>query len=163
MFRKHEGKLSERVFLESAVISVVSILLCIVVLCSMTYAWFTMSVSSGENSFAAGCFGLDVQIADSASLPVDPQAGADGMQVFSLSPGVYTVTLTPSADTTVSKGYAVITAGGVSYATDPVSVSDTEPFTFVLDARTDVTVSFAALWGVSAEARVSRGGTVVIQ
>ena len=58
-------KMTEKTFVQGMVISVVSILLCIVAICSMSYAWFSTNTSSGQNLLQGGSFALDITVTDS--------------------------------------------------------------------------------------------------
>ena len=55
-------KISEKAFSKSLLISVISILLCIVALCSITYAWFSDEALTSNNVMTAGKFYLDASV-----------------------------------------------------------------------------------------------------
>ena len=61
-FECKDEKITEKAFSQSLIISVVSILLCIVALCSMTYAWFTAETTSSSNTLTSGSFDVTVDI-----------------------------------------------------------------------------------------------------
>ena len=125
--------IADKAFTQSIVISVVGILLCIVALCSATYAWFAADISSSKNTISAAFFDLDVQIVKTASQITTVAEGetntqgepsAEGQQLAALTAdyGIYTleagctyqVTLSVSDGATASKGYCdmVIYANG---------------------------------------------------
>ena len=60
LFGLKSEKISENIFMQNIIISIVAILLCIVVLCSLSYAWFNNSVSSDANTLGAGNFDVEV-------------------------------------------------------------------------------------------------------
>ena len=56
-----DGKISDKAFKQSLVISVLCILFCMIGLCSITYAWFTKETKSQTNSITSGNFELEVK------------------------------------------------------------------------------------------------------
>ena len=165
IFSKDE-RLSEKAFSQSLLVSVVSILLCIVALCSATYAWFTEDTASGNNTLTSGCF----DIASVSVVPSDAVALHEGEaqtievvrtdDVFHCTlpaAGEYTVTLTLDGEST-AKGHCVVTVGGETLTTDAIIGSTTankdgytenSPFTFILETtEPDTAVTFTPVWGV---------------
>ncbi len=55
-------KITKNAFSQSVIISVVSILMCIVVLCSLTYAWFASETSSSSNTLMSGYFDVKITV-----------------------------------------------------------------------------------------------------
>ena len=72
-FDYKDGKISEKTFSQSLIISVVSILLCIVVLCSLTYAWFTTESKSNSNTLVSGTFDVVISVKNEHASPVEPE------------------------------------------------------------------------------------------
>lgn len=56
--------IADKAFTQSIVISVAGIILCIVALCSATYAWFVADVSSSQNTISAAFFDVEVTVYD---------------------------------------------------------------------------------------------------
>ena len=70
---------------------------------------------------------------------------------FTLSAGdTYTITLTPTESTSVSKGHATVTVGDQTYITQTIYKDSTAPFSFVLTASVDTVITVKASWGMSA-------------
>ena len=174
-----DEKITEKAFSQGLLISVLSILLCIVALCSITYAWFTGGTSSNSNKLTSGSFDVSVSVIKTS--------GADGTLIensvamialddgsYKLSmPGTYTVTLTPSDDATV-KGYCIVTIDtNKVYRTDVILDSEmvdesyteaTAPFTFTIVVdKIDTVVKFEPHWGVLVEPDIKEGATIAVK
>ena len=123
LFTTNEN-IADRAFVQSIAVSVVGILLCIVALCSATYAWFVADISS-QNTISAAYFDLDVTVYDITQLMTtqtvaegengtegEPATTADPIQlvadhgVYTMQAGhTYKVTISVAAKATASKGY----------------------------------------------------------
>ena len=168
-----DEKITEKAFSQSLIISVIGILLCIVALCSMTYAWFSESTSSGNNTLVSGSFDVTVDVTktdgdvSTASAAVVFENGKYNLT----ETGKYTVTLTTTTTTTV-KGYCVVTVNGTQYQTgvivNEVARNDeyqtlTSPFTFTIEAnQPDTVVEIEAYWGVPASPTVNADVPIVV-
>lgn len=85
--------------------SVLSILLCMTLLCGMTWAWFASTQSTPAATIQAATYRIDV-VAETKNGGTVLTAGQNGK--YSLVAGVaYTVTLTASGN--ASKGYCKVT------------------------------------------------------
>ena len=154
-FDTKNEKITEKAFSQSLLISVVSILLCIVVLCSITYAWFTTNVTSGVNVIESSRFALVIDIISDNEETLTLSPDSDGTFTCSLDPGTYTVVLTMTDDTTASKGYCEITVDSTEKKqTTPIS-DDTSvgnnpfKFTIIIEGNSK-TLVFEPKWGISA-------------
>lgn len=161
---KTTDKLTDKAFSRLMLTSVLGILVCIMCLCSATWAWFSTDISSDSNTLGTGNFGLNVAITDANGTTVTISERDDGTSVCTLGEaGQYTVTLTMTEDTTVTKGFCTIKADGGSYQSASINIEGTNPFVFTLDAAKDgMTVTFSPSWGLPASADVEYGGTLVI-
>ena len=164
-----DEKITEKAFSQSLIISVVSILLCIVALCSMTYAWFTGSTSSGNNTLIAGSFDVDISVSqvegDVASAnAIEAISNAEGKYTYELQQGTYEITL-KLTDTSTVKGHCVVTIGnGAEQHTDAIigdntanvdeSTTKTDPFTFKITVTEVTTVTLEPRWGVVVNADI---------
>ena len=176
-FTSHDEKITEKAFSQSLVISVLSILLCLVALCSMTYAWFTEGVSSNSNTLVSGSFGLEkpviVKTADGETSTADAATaieveGENGVYTCTLpANGTYRVTLTCGNST--AKGHCVVTINSQEKSTDAIIGASTanldgysinDPFTFQIKTSADaVEVEFRAVWGVVATPKIEKNET----
>ena len=146
------NKLTDQAFSRLMISSVLGILLCITCLCSATWAWFTADTSNNSNTLQSGRFGLDVSVLDSSSAAVAVIPRSDGSTLCILGEaGLYTVTLSMSEDTTVSKGFCTIDVGAEHYKTASINVNGTNPFTFTFEAHeANMSLIFAPAWGLPA-------------
>ena len=151
--KRRDAQITDRAFTKSLWISVSSILLCLVLLCSMTYAWFTGEVKSGENKLASGSFDLEMTLSgENGTVSVSPA------EAVLLAPGDYTVSLTPSDGATV-KGYCRVVLGERVYLTDVIVGPEMQnageyavnaPFIFYLHVDEETTLTLTPHWGISA-------------
>ena len=161
-------KLTDKAFTRLMVTSVLGILVCIMCLCSATWAWFTGGVSSDQNKLKTGVFELVVTVETEQGAPavrsaIQVSTDAKGISLCEIeSEGTYTITLTMSENTTVSKGFCVIKSGDKSFKTASIRSDDTEAFTFTIEVSGEATVTFTPAWGIPAEHDVDRGGNLVI-
>ena len=160
LFSAADEKLTDKVFMQNLVFSVIGALICIVALCSVTYAWFSSDVSSAQNVIESSRFALVVEVGNEEVTP-----DADGTIRYTFAePGQYAVRLTMTEDSTASKGYCEI---GVNndprLRTSPISKDSSigvEIFEFTLVIReANSVVTFEAKWGIAADADVLNGGT----
>ena len=116
--------LSDKAFCRLMLTALFSTLFIIAIFCGTTYAWFTASTTTRENSITTGEFKLDAVALNSELETVysSPEAKRDNrVEAFTLAAGeTYTVTLKPNSATNVSKGHATVTIGGVDYVTDTI-------------------------------------------
>ena len=138
IFDSKDEKLTEKAFIQSVVISVVGILLCIVALCSATFCWFTGGTENNSNTLVSGSFDVTINVvkgnaigdanggqgtataqadtgaengtqAEQIAVTADPNHA--GVFICDLpGPGTYTVTLTLKEGSTV-KGHCLVTVG----------------------------------------------------
>ena len=162
-------KITEKAFSQSLIISVISILLCLVALCSMTYAWFTGSTSSGNNTLVSGSFDVDISVFQVEGGVVSANAieaipNTEGKYTYELQPGTYEITL-KLTDTSTVKGHCVVTIGnGAEQHTDAIignntanvdeSTTKTDPFTFKITVTEVTTVTLEPRWGVVVNADI---------
>ena len=95
---KRAERLSDRAFSRGLWASVISLLICLALLCSVTYAWFTSEVESGTNNLVSGSFSLSMKVTDSYGNEI-PLVADDGTRPSARTAtltesGIYTVTLT---------------------------------------------------------------------
>lgn len=163
--------IADKAFMQSIVVSVLGIVLCIVALCSATYAWFVADISS-QNTISAAFFDLDVQVVQmpqsssiqTAAVDEGEPAGSEppatpAPKVMTLNNGeylleagyTYRVTLTIPAAVTASKGYCDIfeLAKGGIYRTEYIENSGEKTFCFDIVANEQLRVVFVPKWGTA--------------
>ena len=165
-----EEKITDKLFMRNALVSVLSILLCIVSLCSITYAWFTTESSSQGNTLAAGSFKVAISAVDGDGDAVTPDSVVGGKYTYTLGEGSYVVSLVPDASST-SKGHCIVKIGDETLNTAaivgenvinaaPEDVTATFTFTVVIPETT--TVSVESRWGVVVTPDIENLGTVTV-
>ena len=165
-----DEKITEKAFSQSLIISVVSILLCLVALCSMTYAWFTGSTSSGNNTLVSGTFDVTIVVsrvedgvATASTGALEPESNTEGKYTYKFQPGTYEITL-KLTDTSTVKGHCVVTINGgeeqhtaAIIGTNTANVENkelTDPFKFKITITKETTVVLEPRWGVVVNADI---------
>ena len=129
--------------------------LCLVCLCGLSWAWFTVGVSAGTSSVSGAQYNITAQVAQGET-PVSMENGG-----FALSANTeYTVSL--AAEGTASTGFCVITLTGET--TQTLTTEQIVPgttFSFKLIPESNTTLTAVAHWGVgSAETLLKNGDTI---
>ena len=134
--------------------SVLSILLCMTLLCGMTWAWFASTQSTPAATIQAATYHIDV-VAKNGETVIT--AGQNGK--YSLAKGVaYTVTLTASGN--ASKGYCKVTLPD-NTVLRTAQIVPKNSLTFTLTLTSGGNVSFSPEWGTySGEAEIKADGVV---
>ena len=122
--------------------SVLSILLCMTLLCGMTWAWFASTQSTPAATIQAATYRIDV-VAKTKNGGTVLTAGQDGK--YPLAAGVvYTVTLTARGN--ASKGYCKVTLPD-NTVLRTAQIAPENSLTFTLTLTSDGNVSFSPEWG----------------
>lgn len=131
--------------------SVLSILLCMTLLCGMTWAWFASTQSTPAATIQAATYRIDV-VAETKNGGTVLTAGQDGK--YSLAKDVaYTVTLTASGN--ASKGYCKVTLPD-NTVLRTAQIVPKNSLTFTLTLTSGGNVSFSPEWGTySGEAEIT--------
>lgn len=134
--------------------SVLSILLCMTLLCGMTWAWFASTQSTPAATIQAATYHIDVVAKNGETVLT---AGQDGK--YSLAAGVaYTVTLTAGGN--ASKGYCKVTLPDNSVLRT-AQIVPKNSLTFTLTLTNGGNVSFSPEWGTySGTAEIESGYTI---
>ena len=150
-FSANPNGLTEKALLQSIAVSVISIFLCIVILCSATWAWFITSISSPTSNIRSAHCDVTVWVTDGSST-ILPENGTYRLQKNT----AYTFTIT--ADGTAENAYCVLKIDGLEYYTEPFDMVNingtlTGSFSFSLyfqdqDTST-VAVEVITRWGKS--------------
>ena len=167
-----DKKITEKAFSQSLIISVVSILLCIVALCSVTYAWFTGETTSGSNTLMSGSFDVKITISElvdgvASANAIEAESNNEGKYTYKLQPGTYEISLALTEDSTV-KGHCVVTIGNDTQHTDAIigtntanveNATMTDPFKFKITVTEDTTIILEPRWGVVIGPDIENGST----
>lgn len=162
-----DEKITEKAFSQSLIISVVSILLCIVALSSVTYAWFTGETTSGSNTLMSGSFDVKITVSKledgvASANAIEAESNNEGKYTYKLLPGTYEISLALTEDSTV-KGHCVVTIGNDTQHTDAIigantanveNAAMTDPFKFKITVTAETTVFLEPRWGVVVNADI---------
>ena len=153
-------KLTEKAFSRLMLTGILGILICIVCLCSATWAWYNTNTSSSENKLGSGVFELDVSVTDDTTAEIATFKQTDGSTLCALSDaGLYTATLTVTEKSTVTKGFCVLAAKGGRYPTAQIFNSGTKSITFIIDAKEpNLSLTFIPAWGTPSSADLIEEG-----
>lgn len=140
--------------------SVLCILLCMVCLCGMTFAWFSAASNTPASPVRSAEYTVSVRVADG-----ETDAPVQGGHYVLTAGTEYTVTLTASG--TATTGFCLLTlsftegTGSETLYTGQFVPGQTMTFTLRLTA--DATVDFSAQWGTSSRSThpdISAGAVV---
>lgn len=120
---KH-GKVSDKEFTRIMISSVLGIMLCVICLAGLTWAWFSGSVSSAANNITAASFNIQIDVKVKDTEKTVPHTVENGIYSFSLENNkVYDVKIT--ADGTATTGYCEVRLGKNVYHTIQIfNISD---------------------------------------
>ena len=133
---------ADSAFLRLFASSIMGILLCIVCMGGLTWAWFNQSVTGNTESIHSASYSISISVAQNPTeenIAVSP--GADGK--YSLEAGKkYTVIL--EAEGNATTGYCKVTVNGTDYHTTQMAPRDR--VTFTIDCTAAATVEFSPNW-----------------
>ena len=186
IFDSKDEKISDKAFMQSVVISVIGILLCIVALCSATFCWFTDGTQSNSNTLTSGSFGLQIEVVKGNATAQADTGTAGGTQAEQIEvksdtensgvfvcnlpeAGTYTVKLSLTKDSTV-KGHCLVWVGdGEAMHTDAVigaqtanneGAAVTNPFVFTITVTEATEVRFEPRWGIAVKPDIQQNGAI---
>lgn len=134
--------------------SVLSILLCMTLLCGMTWAWFASTQSTPAATIQAATYRIDVVAKNGDTVLTAGQNGKYNLAVRV----AYTVTLTASGN--ASKGYCKVTLPD-NTVLRTAQIAPENSLTFTLTLTSGGNVSFSPEWGTySGEPEIKADGVV---
>ena len=141
-YHKHNKKdnLTEKAFAQSMAMSIAGIVLSMIALCSVTFAWFSTDVSSSDNVIQTSYCDVSVSVKTSG-VEVTP---VDGAYTFAKDTD-YLVTI--SAEGTADTAYCVFVIGGESYYTQQIAIGNEISFTLAFTEAKSVEA--LPRWGTS--------------
>ncbi len=153
IFNSDKERLTDRAFKQSITISVVGILLCMIALCSATWAWFSEEVSSSSSTIITGNCTVTVSVMNSEGV-IAPKADTTGTYTFEADKS-YQIIITSTGS--AQSSYCKFVINGQEYYTEQIST--TEPnnkisFTLTFDKQTDVEI--ITRWGTSSKPETER-------
>ena len=136
-----EEKITDKAFKQSITISIIGILLCMVALCSVTWAWFSTEISSSSSDIKSAYCDVTVSVMNEGS-KLDP---IDGKYSFAKDKAYKIhITATGSAET----AYCILKIDGELYYTAQIPTQTAMNFTLQFGADT-TEVEIIRCWGTS--------------
>ena len=109
-----QERVDDRSFSGMIFSSVLGIVLCMICLAGLTWAWFSDSASSSVNTLSAARFDVSVAVTNTTT-QVEEQPQSE--KQFALSNGTYAVTLTGTGNAQTYGGYCTLILGSDTYHT----------------------------------------------
>lgn len=129
--------------------ALLGIFVCLFSLCGLTYAWYSTSAGSTVQIIQAAVFRTDAVCTEEGRAELQPDSERNGVLEFSLSKGkTYQFHLSPTADSTASRGYCRITitsADTTVYTTETLGPGS--EYVFTVEAGQAATLQIAPIWG----------------
>lgn len=143
----------ERVFLARTTLSIVSVLLCVVMLCATTLAWFSDTSASPVSPVVTATAFQTVRTAEGSQLIADDETGISTYACRSYAPGDrYTFVLTGEGN--AETGYCQVTVsdtdGENTYSTDLILPG--EELTLTVQTAPGAIITFTPSWGAGVDA-----------
>lgn len=141
-FECKDEKITEKAFSQSLIISVVSILLCLVALCSVTWAWFSSEISSSSSDIKSAYCDVNVTVVSE-----DSKLESIGGKYSFLKDKAYKIQI--SATGTAETAYCILKIDGVDYYTAQIPTQTIDNYiVFTLQFEAEVTeVEIITRWG----------------
>lgn len=156
------GKVREKVMMTRLVSTIAIVIMCLAAMSITAYAYFSYNITSGSNIIKAAHFEtkVSIQITDENGEAVDINPITSNYQTHkvTLNAGeLYTITVTPTENSTATTGFIVVTADGCdkTYHTQQLGIDEsvadgkTPSITFKLLITDTTEVKFLAHWGTS--------------
>ena len=138
-----QEKLTEKAFMQSIVISVLGILLCMAMLCSVTWAWFSAGVPFPTSNIQSAYCDVSVSVTkDDAT--VDAVGGTYAFE----KDQAYVIGIAPTG--TSQTAYCILKINGTEYYTMQIPTSESIVFTLQFTADT-TSVEILPRWGTSSQ------------
>lgn len=134
------NRLTEKAFKQSITISIIGILLCMVALCSVTWAWFSTEISSLPSDIRSAYCDVTVSVANENNIldPVDGKYNFVKNKAYQIQ-----ITATGNAET----AYCILRVGGADYYTEQIPTQT--GIVFTLQFEDDTPVEIITCWGTS--------------
>ncbi len=144
-FCAEKEKLTDKSFRQSIAISIFGIVLCMIALCSVTWAWFKTDVSSAVNQIqSAHC---DVTVSVMSSTASNGKYTLEGEKD-------YIVTI--SASGSAKSAYCILVVDGVRHYTAQIPTSAENELTFTLRFSEAKDIEIITCWGTSSKPETER-------
>ena len=140
LFKDKEYKNNSDITYKFLISSLLSIFVCISLLCLTTYAWFTSTISTSVETIKSSTYSLSYKIGDGDEIAISYDE--DNYTSYTVSEDSVSIVLKALGTGT---GYCVIKINEDIYYTDQITI-DTS-YTFTLDGANSYTITFIPCWG----------------
>lgn len=155
-----EEKISEKVIVARAILTIAIIVGCLVTMSVTAYAFFYHDVTSSLRNIRAANFDTNIQIVDIEGNSIDIKSVENNYRYYTASlekEKSYTVTIMPSSQSTAQKGFVLVGAMACedTYHTQQLGTDimvvggETSEIVFTLAVTDDTDVVFIPHWGTS--------------
>lgn len=153
------SNLTDKAFMHSITVSVISILFCLIALCSATFAWFNQEIKSTDNSIKSGNCTVTVIVTEAGNESAVLTPDSNG--TYKLLGGTeYNISI--SAVGTVKSSYCLFLISTDEYYTEQISTSEPEnKISFTLKFANTTDIEIITRWGtyhISNDARAFYDG-----
>ena len=147
-FGSKQDKLTDKAFTQSIAVSVISIRVCVVALCSVTWAWFSSEISSSSSDIKSAYCDVNVTVVSE-----DSKLESIGGKYSFLKDKAYKIQI--SATGTAETAYCILKIDGVDYYTAQIPTQTSIEFTLQFDAEA-TEVEIITRWGISSVPAIDR-------
>lgn len=124
--------------------SVIGACICVVCLCSVSWAWFTATTSMGTAKIQTATYAVSVT-AKQGETEIPATTAANGITEFTLESGKeYYITITPTG--TANSGYCIVNFEGKNYYTQQLAAAS-DAVTFTANASASGKMTVTPQWG----------------
>lgn len=150
-FGSKQDKLTDKAFTQSIAVSVISILVCVVALCSVTWAWFSSEISSSSSDIKSAYCDVNVTVVSE-----DSKLESIGGKYSFLKDKAYKIQI--SATGTAETAYCILKIDDVDYYTAQIPTQTIDNYiVFTLQFEAEVTeVEVITRWGTSSVPAANR-------
>ncbi len=147
-----EEKAISGIRIQTVFVSMFAVFLCLIALCSTSWAWFNDSTYSGNNVIESGSLDCYILLND---LEVKET------EAYTINVGEYTVKVSISDNSTATKGFCKIIINEKTYITSVIEKDS--PVELKIDLKLDkVSIKFETVWGIPSNPNISNN-TIVIE
>lgn len=138
-----------------ALVSVV----CLTILCSATFAYFTDNSTSGVSSISSAKYEISVSLVNSEGITEVNGTDVDGNVTYNCTQtGAYTFKITAAG--TANSGYCIINVDENSYTTASIGKDDTDAFNITINAESGTVITFKPCWGAYVGETIGSDATI---
>ncbi len=121
--------------------SLLTICICLICMCGMTWAWYCASVQSSAQKITAACYDVTVETVKKAGVEIEPENGGFDLDANT----TYTIILKAKGSVQKCGGYCLIECGDTKYYTQTFEPG--QAITITLKPEASGRYTFTGVWG----------------